>query len=91
MFTLVGGYRQQYQRDRHFRSYDMAHSKLKEKFEKHIEHYREWLARNEASLEKLKTGVYASKPAHYSALEDEAAGITTGSAAHLARAVATGD
>lgn len=91
MFTLVGGYRQQYHRDRHFKTFEAAAAKLKEKAEADLEHYRQWSARAERTLWSLTHGNYASKPAQYAALEDEAAGITVGSDAHLARAVATGD
>ena len=90
MFTLVGGHRQRYDRNKHFKTYELAHTRIKEEVESNIARYREWIARDQATLEKLTTGHYASKPAQYAALEDEAAGISVGSPAQLARAIATG-
>ncbi len=84
------GYLTRFSRDKHFKTFEAAHAKLKEKAEYDLKLYREWTARAEATIAALTTGVYASKPDHYAAMEDEVAGITVGSDAHLARAIATG-
>lgn len=73
MFTRADGLgREQYRRDRHFKTWEKARDVLREYAQKDVDRLREYLARSEKMHARVFSVAYESKPAHFLAMEKDA-------------------